>query len=115
FSSMRVPSRSRKTAGLIRLQIPVSSFQTPNTKHQTPIKLQTPNPKLQRNTKSQAPIRFHDGALPYGSILLRLRLGVWIFFGVWNLVFGVSPQGVLCFTARCLGLHLALLKRANNS
>src|SRR5947208_1874893 len=67
---MRVPSRSRKTARLI--------------------KLQNPNPKLQRNPKSKAPTTFCHGVRASGSIALRLRLGAWRFFGVWSLVFGAS-------------------------
>src|SRR2546427_91382 len=42
---------------------------TPNTKHQTPKKLQTSNPKLQTRA--------------------GLKFGTWDLFGVWCLVFGV--------------------------
>src|SRR2546427_13176514 len=101
---MMVPSRSRKTARVID-QTPNTREQTPNTKHQTPKKLQTTNPKLQRNRKFQAPMIFCHRVSPPGSTVLRLRLGAWIFFGVWSLVFGVSPKGVCCFTERCLVFH----------
>jgi hypothetical protein len=50
--------------------------QTPNTKHQTPGKLQIPNPKSQPVSNP------------------RLLFGVWDLFGVWCLVFGVSPSFV---------------------
>jgi len=48
--------------------------QTPNTKLQTPEKLQAPNCKLQRVGRG-------------------LELGTWDFFGGWSLVFGFSISG----------------------
>jgi hypothetical protein len=51
--------------------------ETPNTKHQTPEKHQTPNTKAKRTR--------------------RLELGVWSFSGVWCLVFGVSSLCLASF------------------
>src|SRR5881396_2173491 len=70
FSSMMVPSRSKKTARFI--------------------KRQTPSAKLHRNSKSQAPITFRHGVFALESAVLRLRFGAWSFFGVWSLGFGTS-------------------------
>jgi hypothetical protein len=52
-------------------------MKTPNTKHQTPEKLQAPSAKLQK------PARSADGGVMFGS---------WRFVGVWCLVFGVSLE-----------------------
>src|SRR2546425_252780 len=70
FSSMMVPSRSRKTARFI--------------------KRQTPSAKLQRNSKLQAPITFRQRVFVFESAVLRLRLEAWSLFGVWSLGFGAS-------------------------
>src|SRR5256885_13118677 len=67
---MMVPSRSRKTARVI--------------------KLQNPNPKLQRNPKSKAPTTFCHCVRASVSVALRLWPGPWRYFGVWSLVFGAS-------------------------
>ena len=53
-------------------------------------KIQTPNTKELSNTKIQA---VHRGT--------RLKFGAWWFFGVWYLVFGVSPSALAC--AACYG------------
>src|SRR6266498_3252734 len=51
---------------------------SPNTKHQTPMKLQAPSSKRQRGSK-----------FPARSAGRGLELGTWDLFGVWSLVFGV--------------------------
>ncbi len=50
------------------------------------MKFQIPNPKLQINSKLQTPrvCGANDGS--------ELKLGAWIFFGIWNLGFGASTQ-----------------------
>src|SRR5258705_3750242 len=53
------------------------TIKAPNTKHQTPKKLQTLE-KLQARSAGRG-----------------LELGTWDFFGVWSLVFGVSIPGFL--------------------
>jgi hypothetical protein len=46
-------------------------MEAPNTKHQTPEKLQAPSSKLEARAAVWS-------------------FGTWVFFGVWSLVFGVS-------------------------
>src|SRR6266478_6631057 len=68
------------------------------------IKLQIPNSRLPRSTKSQTP----NTKLQARSAGRGLELGTWDFFGVWSLVFGVSiPEllwslrlGAWCFAQR---------------
>src|SRR5882724_5497737 len=67
---MMVPSRSRKTARLIRDQIPA--------------------PKLLRNSKSEAATTFRHRVFASERAVLRLRLEAWSFFGIWSLGFGAS-------------------------
>ncbi len=55
-----------------------------NTKHQTPNTKEAPNFKLQR---------------PWPGA--GLKFGAWCFFGIWCLVFGVSPSALAC--AACYG------------
>src|SRR5258708_7395639 len=61
----------------------------PNTKHQTP------NTKLQRNSKHQTPTTFDARSLAYlitPRKHIALALGIWSFFGVWSLGFGISDR-----------------------
>ena len=64
--------------------------QTPNIKHQKSSKDQIPSSKEFPNPKSQ--MRSCLRVFLSGRIVLRLRFGGWIFFGVWSLVFGVSAK-----------------------
>src|SRR6185503_17078504 len=59
-------------------------LQIPNSKLQRSTRSQTPNTKLQTPEKLQAP-----------SSKRGPRFGTWDFFGDWSLVFGVSIPGFL--------------------
>src|SRR5882724_12033909 len=61
------------------------------------IQLQIPNSKLPRSTKSQTPNTKLQTPekLQARSAGRGLELGTWDFFGVWSLVFGVSIPGFL--------------------
>src|SRR6266567_1025535 len=60
-------------------------------------KLQLPNSKFQRTSKSQAPNTRDAPSSRFQarSAGLEMELGTWDFFGVWSLVFGVSIPGFL--------------------
>src|SRR5207248_665777 len=59
-------------------------------------KLQTPNIKLHRSSKSQAP---NTKGIPSSKLQTvarasSLEMGAWSFSGVWSLVFGVFDSGI---------------------
>src|SRR6266487_4144305 len=58
---------------------------------------QIPNSKLQRNTRSQTPNTKLQTPEKLQATSSRRgpRFGAWSFFGVWTLVFGVSIPGFL--------------------
>ena len=62
----------------------------PNTKYQTPKKLQVPNTKLQTPEKLQAP----SSKLEARAAVWSLELGISLVFGVWCLELSLSSQCV---------------------
>src|SRR5439155_3074313 len=79
-------------------------IKAPNTKHQTPMKLQVPSSKHRRGSKFQA-----------RSAARGLELGTWDLFGVWSLVFGVSIP-VSCAIRVCVpGFQLTLARPSRPS